>query len=153
MGSLKLIKCFIYLKKSDSSSPQWNWNWGQLPERQKPAQPKSTIQGSSSNINTSKNKESSSSSRLLGSMFNLISSSDAKVTSNVGSMSSGNKGEIYLDDTEKLDSEVAALYLNQKSYAKKTIKPSNISTIANQQPAANSTKGNLISNLLPILMC
>jgi hypothetical protein len=99
---------------SNDPSSQWSWSWGKLPERQNslaPGQPVTTNTTvgeteKSSNTSSIKNKEtSSSSSRILGGMFNLR-----------GAHNDRNKSEeIYLDETEKLDSEVAALYLNQKS--------------------------------------
>ena len=120
------------------AASQWSWNWGQLPERQNPEQLKSTINRNESSLGTAKNKETntSSSSRLLGSMFNLIGSSESKsnTSSGAGLVNVGKQDEIYLDDTEKLDSEVAALYLNQKSKSSQKQKPSH-STI-------NIPKGN-----------
>ena len=99
-----------------------------MPERQNPEQIKSTINRNESSLGTVKNKETntSSSSRLLGSMFNLIGSSESKsnTSSGAGLVNVGKQDEIYLDDTEKLDSEVAALYLNQKSRASQKQKPS-----------------------------
>ena len=77
-------------------------HWGQQPEKH-----------STAKIQTSNSKENvvpastSPSSRLLGGMLNLISSSNSQANA-------ANKG-IYLDDTDKLDSELAALYLDQKS--------------------------------------
>ena len=89
-----------------------------MPERQNPEQIKPSINRNESSLGTVKNKETntSSSSRLLGSMFNLIGSSESKsnTSSGAGLVNVGKQDEIYLDDTEKLDSEVAALYLNQK---------------------------------------
>lgn len=70
-------------------------------------------------------------------MRNLIGSTSSEAKSSNGGVAiqSGkqNVEEIYLDDTEKLDSEVAALYLNQKSNLAK----------AKSQPTAaiNLTKG------------
>lgn len=83
-------------------------------------------------------------------MFNLIGSSESKSGSGSGSGASGpaipsKQDEIYLDDTEKLDSEVAALYLNQKSVSPQMQRPnlSAVSTTNNQQQSVtiNSTKG------------
>lgn len=125
-------------KQHSEAASQWSWNWGQLPERQNPEQIKSSINRNESSLGTVKNKETntSSSSRLLGSMFNLIGSSESKsnTSSGAGLVNVGKQDEIYLDDTEKLDSEVAALYLNQKSRASQKQKPSH-STI-------NIPKGN-----------
>lgn len=125
-------------KQHSEAASQWSWNWGQLPERQNPEQLKSTINRNESSLGTAKNKETntSSSSRLLGSMFNLIGSSESKsnTSSGAGLVNVGKQDEIYLDDTEKLDSEVAALYLNQKSKSSQKQKPSH-STI-------NIPKGN-----------
>jgi hypothetical protein len=115
-------------KQHSEAASQWSWNWGQLPERQNPEQLKSTINRNESSLGTAKSKETntSSSSRLLGSMFNLIGSSESKsnTSSGAGQVNVGKQDEIYLDDTEKLDSEVAALYLNQKSRSSQKQKPS-----------------------------
>lgn len=60
-------------------------------------------------------------------MFNLIgSNSNESNKSNGVGVYPGKQDEIYLDDTEKLDSEVAALYLNQKSEPKAK-KPTSLS--------------------------
>ena len=63
------------------------------------------------------NTPNSNSSSLLSTMFN--SSKKPTTTSTNEKTSLSNKasfdGGIYLDETEKLDSEIAALYLNQKS--------------------------------------
>ena len=94
-----------------SDANQWNWNWGDLPERQNPQQkaPKLAKNENSSNnmFETSvklKTKEQSSS-KLIDNMRSLVSKKAAKNAPD----------GIYLDDTDKLDSEVADLYLNQKS--------------------------------------
>ena len=90
---------------------QWSWSWGQLPERQN-VKKSSTEPINESNLtedtkNSSKEQQPSSN-RLLGGMFSLIGPNKT------------NQPGIYLDDTEKLDSEVAALYLDQKSYSTKS---------------------------------
>ena len=111
---------------------QWNWSWGQLPVRQNsnaaavvaslktttPSMPQSEtpvvntankFAKDNTNVSTTTNATSTSpSSRILGGVFNLISSSSSSATATAG------KG-LYLEDTEKLDSEIAALYLDQKS--------------------------------------
>ena len=116
---------------------QWNWNWGQLPVRQSnsaaliaTSTTTTTTTTSTANVSATINNSktpatppnasakvaskdnvsvsTSPSSRILGGMLNLITSSS---NINNGNNSKG----IYLDDTEKLDSEVAALYLDQKS--------------------------------------
>lgn len=73
-------------------------------------------------------------------MFNLIGSNSNEAGRATGSSGSGYPGkqdEIYLDETEKLDSEVAALYLNQKNEPKSK-KPASLSI---QQTVV--TKGNV----------
>lgn len=109
---------------------QWNWSWGQLPVRQnnnvvaisnsktlsstpqptqtQPETPFINNKSSKENVSTS----TSPSSRLLGGVFNLISSGTSN-SSSTAAVAAG-KG-LYLEDTEKLDSEIAALYLDQKS--------------------------------------
>jgi hypothetical protein len=135
-------------REHHDSGSQWSWNWGQLPERQQPAATNASVVASlqatevasstSSASGLNKNKDStSSSSRILDSMRNLIGSTNSEAKSSNGGVAiqSGkqNVEEIYLDDTEKLDSEVAALYLNQKS---------NLAKAKCQPPAAiNLTKG------------
>jgi phosphatidate phosphatase LPIN len=87
---------------------QWSWSWGQLPERQNVKKPAEPINESNLTEDTKNNKEQPTSNRLLGGMFSLIGPNKT------------NQPGIYLDDTEKLDSEVAALYLDQKSYSTKS---------------------------------
>ena len=102
-------------------SAQWSWNWGQLPERQglKPKNITSSLienKIETHDENASKPKDPSStapsspSSRILGGVLNLIG--------NTNTTTSTNKIEgVYLGDTDKLDSEIAELYINQKSKA------------------------------------
>ena len=105
---------------SASEANQWNWNWGQLPERQnnnknfdknnnfyQPPTMPIELPAPEQPIEIVKTKEvsASGSSKLLGGMFKLGNKNDI--------------GGIYLDETEKLDSEVADLYLNQKSNSHK----------------------------------
>lgn len=133
-------------KIPEPSSPQWSWSWGQLPEKQAPKDSLPTHGHKASTHETTteavikakeSSKVSSSSSRLLGSMFNLIgSNSNEGSTSKPMSIANstaypGKQDEIYLDETEKLDSEVAALYLNQKSESKAK-KPVNLSIQPNK---------------------
>ena len=122
---------------SASEANQWNWNWGQLPERQNnknfdknnnlyeaaampielpaPQQQQQPIE-----IVKTKEVSASGSSKLLGGMFKLSSKNDI--------------GGIYLDETEKLDSEVADLYLNQKSNSHKLVATSQTKICVQSNP-------------------
>lgn len=108
-----------------SDANQWNWSWGQFPERQNT---KSVESDKNNNLcpvelsptslanqnSTLKSKDSSSSSsKILDGMLSLVSKNK------------NTPDGIYLDDTDKLDSEVADLYLNQKSRSKNSISSSN----------------------------
>jgi phosphatidate phosphatase LPIN len=129
---------------------QWNWSWGQLPVRQNSnaaavvaslksttpsmLQPETAIINTTNksskenvNVSTTTNAASTSpSSRILGGVFNLISSSSSSATATAA------KG-LYLEDTEKLDSEIAALYLDQKSNKTATAAFSPPSSSSSQQ--------------------
>lgn len=104
--------------KPDMSN-QWNWNWGQLPERQT-----STSHNSNHHINpsitvssTEQNEQSIESTNDNNNTRKQSSSSSKNLSQQpqYQQQLSNSLGGIYLDETDKLDSEVAELYLNQKS--------------------------------------
>jgi len=103
-------------RSNTTSDNQYYWGWGELPSRQNTNTKLNTlidsIESSKQKPTTVAGSESSakSPSKLLG-MFSLMS---VKATSETVKSDGG----IYLDETEKLDSEVAAIYLDQKSNAK-----------------------------------
>jgi phosphatidate phosphatase LPIN len=128
------LEVFKIKRSQTNSDIQWNWPWGELPSRQNNSlakfvdssispdvaatSPSENQQKKSLTINANQESSAKSPSKLLG-MFNLMSKSTTSPTAT-------NEG-IYLDETEKLDSEVAALYLNQKSNSKfPTNKPQNL---------------------------
>ena len=91
------------MKRSNTTNDvqnQWNWHWGELPSRQNSKNSK-LVDTNELTKTLSDQLNTKSPSKILG-MFNLISNNL-------------NKDGIYLDETETLDSEVAALYLDQKS--------------------------------------
>lgn len=103
------------ISQTDNAN-QWSWNWGQLPERQNSLSKQASLDTKAKlkeELTKPQNTASSSSSRgMLGNMFNLKTSTK----------SSKEIDGVYLDDvTDKLDSEVAALYINQKSNAQQKL--------------------------------
>ena len=107
----------IKSRSNTTSDNQYYWGWGELPSRQNTNTKLNTLIDSLDNNKqtakaTASGSDSSakSPSKLLG-MFSLMSTKTASDTVK-------SDGGIYLDETEKLDSEVAAIYLDQKSNAK-----------------------------------
>jgi phosphatidate phosphatase LPIN len=99
-------------------SNQWNWDWGQFPERQNSISSQKatnlsttpTLQAVANSTSSTPNtatlatvNEANSKSRLGGMLSNLI-----------GINTPDNTG-IYLNETDKLDAEVAALYIDPKN--------------------------------------
>lgn len=113
---------------ADGQASNWSWNWGQLPERQQTnstantpltqtennaiitTTSTTTTSTTTTTTTTTIEKPSTASSSLLGSMFNLINTNNNNATT-----TNNAKTGIYLDDTEKLDSEVAALYFHKSN--------------------------------------
>ncbi len=106
----------IKSRSNTTSDNQYYWGWGELPSRQNTNNKLNALIDSIDNKqivkeNISRSDSSAKSpSKLLG-MFSLMSTKTASDTVK-------SEGGIYLDETEKLDSEVAAIYLDQKSNAK-----------------------------------
>lgn len=104
-------------KREEAEVNQWNWDWGQLPERQ--TSPSSEIAKETERkeplIEEKETKETSQSS-------SPEKGSPSKVTNavriNIKPENIKTDG-IYLEDTDKLDSEVAAIYLDQKTNSAK----------------------------------
>lgn len=114
------------MQRIDSSSSDWNWSWGELPEK-----------GSHKSIRKQDNsKEIERSTTRLGNMIEGNTTKFDRMKSSSNTLFSGMQEEIYLDETEKLDAEMADLYLNQKKYVSKRT-----NTSFSTQPSTNSEKG------------